>query len=148
VLAVANVQLPDAALTHSIPSNPPYFRSTVTFFSAGKRCDAWHYRPAGAEPSPLIVMAHGFAAEKTFQLPYFADHFAKAGIGVLLTLIAAYLIGPAILAVGERIRPLKSLGEEEAKAFEARQYGRWPTSVVSGITLAIIAFALYSSYVA
>jgi pimeloyl-ACP methyl ester carboxylesterase len=34
--------------------------------------------------SPIVVMAHGFAAERTFKLPAYAERFARAGLGVFL----------------------------------------------------------------
>jgi len=84
-MAVANEQLTDHAQIYQPESQgSAYDRCSTIFTSGGKRCHAWYYRPTAHDKSPLIVMAHGFAAEKTFQLPFFADHFAKAGIGVLL----------------------------------------------------------------
>jgi uncharacterized protein len=76
-----------AAIDQQMTAAPPgsaFTRADVTFLSGNARCHAWHYRPNRGQTHPLLVMAHGFAAEKTFQLPYFAEHFANAGIGVLL----------------------------------------------------------------
>lgn len=59
-------------------------REDVAFRSQGGRCAAWLYRPEGASPAPLVVMAHGFAAERGFGLPAFAERFAGLGLAVLL----------------------------------------------------------------
>ncbi len=54
------------------------------FVSAGERCGADLYRPERAQRSSLVIMAHGFGAERTFRLPAYAAHFARHGIAVLL----------------------------------------------------------------
>jgi len=54
------------------------------FVSRGTRCAAWLYLPDTDAPPPVVVMAHGFAAERTFRLPAFAEKFAAAGLAVLL----------------------------------------------------------------
>ncbi|KAJ6492495.1 alpha/beta-hydrolase [Mycena vitilis] len=44
--------------------------------------DAWQYLPSAegsAEPFPIIVMAHGFGADKTMGLAHYAEAFAEAG---------------------------------------------------------------------
>ena len=53
------------------------------FQSHGARCESWLLRPAGSEPSPLVVAAYGFAAEKSFRLPAYAERFV-AGRAVML----------------------------------------------------------------
>ncbi len=63
-------------------------RSDVTFPSAGERCAAYLYPPAGgldpAAPAPCVVMAHGFSATRDDGLPAYATAFAQAGLAVLL----------------------------------------------------------------
>jgi uncharacterized protein len=59
-------------------------RSNVEFLSSGTRCAAWLYRPEGAARPPVVIMAHGFGAERTFGLPVFAERFAAAGLATLL----------------------------------------------------------------
>jgi pimeloyl-ACP methyl ester carboxylesterase len=54
------------------------------FESRGERCAAWLGRPTWAERPPLVVMAHGFAAERTFGLLAFAERFAELGCAVML----------------------------------------------------------------
>lgn len=59
-------------------------RRDSDFTSHGTRCSGWLYLPPGAAPPPVVVMAHGFAAEKTFRLPAFAQRFAAEGMAVFL----------------------------------------------------------------
>jgi pimeloyl-ACP methyl ester carboxylesterase len=61
-----------------------YNRKDVDFLSNGERCSAWLYLPETDQLPPVIIMAHGFAAEKSFELPKFAKRFAENGLAVLL----------------------------------------------------------------
>jgi len=61
-----------------------YTRTDSDFFSKGTRCAAWLYRPAGLTESPLVIMGHGFAAERSFRLPVYAEAFVRKGLSVLL----------------------------------------------------------------
>jgi len=61
-----------------------FSRSDVEFFSSGTRCAAWIYRPTDVVRPPVVVMAHGFGAERTFCLPTIAERFAAAGLAALL----------------------------------------------------------------
>ena len=54
------------------------------FVSAGTHCGADLYLPEQEHKPSLVVMAHGFGAERTFRLPDYAAHFARNGIAVLL----------------------------------------------------------------
>lgn len=53
------------------------------FLSKGTRCAGTLYLP-DAEKPPVVVMAHGFAAERSFRLPAFAERFAAKGIAAYL----------------------------------------------------------------
>lgn len=66
------------------PDAPPISREDVSFLSAGARCDAWLYRPAGTGPHPCVVMAHGLGGIRAAALPRFAARFARAGIAALV----------------------------------------------------------------
>jgi pimeloyl-ACP methyl ester carboxylesterase len=61
-----------------------WVRSDVDFMSHGSRCAAWLYLPTGVERPPVVIMAHGFGAERTFGLEPFAERFAQAGLAVFL----------------------------------------------------------------
>lgn len=54
------------------------------FVSKGVRCRGDLYLPDGRSTPPVIVMAHGFGAERSFGLPPFAERFATAGMAVFL----------------------------------------------------------------
>ncbi len=71
-----------------------------------------------------------------------------AGLGVLLTVLAAYSVGPSVIAIAERFRPLAALPEHKVQQLQARQYRRWPTSLIGGIAMGVVAFAAFSVYVA
>lgn len=63
--------------------------STLTeahhFTSQGLRCAGTLMRPAKrGRKTPLILMAHGFAAERGFRLPAFAERFVEAGYAAFL----------------------------------------------------------------
>ena len=61
-----------------------YTREDHEFSSLGTRCAAWLYRPEGAEMPPVVVMAHGFGAQRDFGLPAYAERFADRGMAVFL----------------------------------------------------------------
>jgi pimeloyl-ACP methyl ester carboxylesterase len=61
-----------------------FVRLDRDFMCGGTRCAAWLYLPEGSEKPPVVVMAHGFGAERTFGLPPFAERFAAEGLAVLL----------------------------------------------------------------
>jgi pimeloyl-ACP methyl ester carboxylesterase len=42
------------------------------------------YRPEGETRPPVVVMGHGFGAERRFRLPAFAERLCAAGLAVLL----------------------------------------------------------------
>lgn len=57
----------------------------LTFSSHGTPCEAWLLKPkAKQELAPLVLMAHGFAAEKRFGLAPYAEQFARRGMSVML----------------------------------------------------------------
>ncbi len=61
-----------------------YSISRSSFRSRGTLCWGELYLPQGAEKPPVIVMAHGFGAERCFGLAPFAEHFAGHGLAVFL----------------------------------------------------------------
>lgn len=65
-------------------SEMAYNRQDISFVSGGETCRGWLYLPEAETPPPVVVMAHGFSAERTFRLPAYAEHFADAGLAVLL----------------------------------------------------------------
>lgn len=67
-------------------TTPEVTRHDSPFVSDGANCAAWLYRPAPPvkSPLPVVVMAHGFAAQRSFGLARYAKRFAAAGMAVLL----------------------------------------------------------------
>lgn len=59
-------------------------RQDISFLSEGEVVRGWLYRPKGAGPCPVVVMAHGFAAVKEMHLDSFANAFCGAGFAVLV----------------------------------------------------------------
>ncbi len=61
-----------------------FTRTDIEFISHGERCSAWMYRPEAGDNLPLIIMAHGFGALRTFGLEPYAEKFARNGLAVLV----------------------------------------------------------------
>jgi dipeptidyl aminopeptidase/acylaminoacyl peptidase len=61
-----------------------FTREDVEFISKGTRCAAWLYLPKGIKKPPAVIMGHGFAAERGFALPAFAERFVGRGLAVFL----------------------------------------------------------------
>jgi len=62
-------------------------RIETEFESAGTRCAAWLFLPeSGAAPGrpPIVVMAHGFGAQREMRLADFAERFASRGLAALV----------------------------------------------------------------
>lgn len=61
-----------------------FSRQDSNFVSQGIKCAGWLYLPAAKVNPPVIIMAHGFAGERSFGLPAFAERFAAEGMAVFL----------------------------------------------------------------
>jgi len=57
-------------------------RKDSDFISHGTRCSGWLYRPDGILKPPVVVMAHGLAAERSFGLTAFAERFVENAMAV------------------------------------------------------------------
>ena len=73
-----------SASSNEMSSRKGFNRLDADFASGSERCAAWLYLPAGADNPPIVVMGHGFAAERDFRLPAYAEAFASRGYAVLL----------------------------------------------------------------
>ncbi|MBC7253296.1 MAG: alpha/beta fold hydrolase [Actinobacteria bacterium] len=61
------------------------FTRSDHYFRVGRlRCAAWLYLPEGARKPPVVVMAHGFGAQRDFGLQPYAERFASRGLAVFL----------------------------------------------------------------
>lgn len=56
----------------------------VAFRVDGDLVRADLYRPEGESRPPVVIMGHGFGAERRFRLPAFAERLCMAGLAVLL----------------------------------------------------------------
>ena len=61
-----------------------YEKSSSDFSSQGTLCRGDLYIPNGSQNPPIVIMAHGFAAERAFRLPAYAEKFTQAGLAVYL----------------------------------------------------------------
>ncbi len=61
-----------------------FTRTDIEFISHGERCTAWLYRPEAGEQLPVVIMAHGFGALRTFKLEQYAEKFARSGMAALV----------------------------------------------------------------
>ncbi|MGP8154950.1 MAG: alpha/beta hydrolase [Smithella sp.] len=52
--------------------------------SQGDKLKAWLYLPTGVSNPPIVVMAHGFGAQRWMRLPAYAERFAKMGMAVFI----------------------------------------------------------------
>lgn len=66
------------------PSKFEYSTVRMEFDSAGSRCVGTLYRPDRPATPPVVVMANGFGADRTFGLPAYAERFAERGYAVFL----------------------------------------------------------------
>lgn len=66
------------------PSRFDFSKVDADFESDGCRCAGWLYRPSSVSNPPVVIMAPGFAAERTFGLPAIAERFAEAGYAAFL----------------------------------------------------------------
>ena len=61
-----------------------FSESRSDFTSGGVRCAADLYLPDSKGSPPVIIMGNGFAAERSFAIPVFAEYFAGQGMAVFL----------------------------------------------------------------
>ena len=54
------------------------------FLCKNVRCDGDLYLPEKVEKPPVVIMAHGFAAQKDFRLPAFAERFVKKNMAAFI----------------------------------------------------------------
>ena len=61
-----------------------FTREDITFPSGDGHCAGDLYLPEGVERPPVVVMAHGIGALRSFRLDAFAERFAARGMAVLV----------------------------------------------------------------
>lgn len=105
---------------------------------------------AGALTSALTNAA-AFFVLLFAQFEAFKQFGLLAGVGVLMAVLVAYGLGPALLVLSERLRPARARAAAQAPAAPAQVLSvppkRWPTPVIAGLLVAVLGFAGYSLYV-
>jgi hypothetical protein len=104
---------------------------------------------AGALTSALTNAA-AFFVLLFAQFDAFKQFGLLAGVGVLMAVLVAYGLGPALLVLAERLRPARSASAAhapEAPATPRLPGRRMPTPVVVTLLLSVLGFAAYSLYV-
>ena len=105
---------------------------------------------AGALTSALTNAA-AFFVLLFAQFEAFKQFGLLAGVGVLMAVLVAYGLGPALLVLAERLRPARARAAAQAPEAPAQVLSvprkRWPTSVIAGLLVAVLGFAGYSLYV-
>jgi hypothetical protein len=105
---------------------------------------------AGALTSALTNAA-AFFVLLFAQFEAFKQFGLLAGVGVLMAVLVAYGLGPALLVLAERLRPGRKQAAAHAPEAPAQVLAmpgkRWPTSVIAGLLVAVLGFAAYSLYV-
>ncbi|EPX56685.1 hypothetical protein D187_008027 [Cystobacter fuscus DSM 2262] len=86
------------------------------------------------------------------QFTAFQQFGLLAGVGVLLAVLSAYALGPALLVLAERLRPGRRAAGEQAPEPSPSAFvpsgKRWPTWGVASILVAVLSLAAGSLYVA
>jgi len=59
-------------------------RIDSNFKSRGLECAGWLFLPEAGPKPPVVLMAHGFGAERTFRLPAFAGKFCAHGLAAFV----------------------------------------------------------------
>ncbi len=110
-----------------------------------ERCCADLYLPDGVSHPPVLVMAHGFAGERTFRLPAFAEVFCRQGIAVFLFDYRTF--GDSEGSPRQQVNPGKQLADWRAAIAHVRalayfrdsRLALWGTSFSGGHVVSIAA---------
>jgi predicted RND superfamily exporter protein len=100
---------------------------------------------AGALTS-ACTNAAAFAALTLAQFQAFAQFGWIAAAGVLSTVLATYLVGPSLIALAERLRPLRAA--QPLPASPRRPSRPVPRPVLVGVVVGVCALVAYSASVA
>ncbi len=75
---------PPVIVEVALHSTQPFAKVGSDFVSHGLRCSGDLYLPGGTRRPAVVVMAHGFAGERAFRLPAYAERFVQRGLAVFL----------------------------------------------------------------
>jgi predicted RND superfamily exporter protein len=109
----------------------------------------------GGALTSAVTNAAAFFVLLLAQFEAFNQFGFLAGLGVLLAVLAAYAMGPSLLAIAERLRPARpdsapapaAARAPAARGKPAREWRRWPTPVIATVALSVVAFAVFSVFV-
>lgn len=82
-IALAAFALQAAPALHA-QATPTHTTESLAFHCQQATCDGELWMPKGVTKPPVIVMAHGFGAQRNWGLPKFAERFVQAGFAVYL----------------------------------------------------------------
>jgi dienelactone hydrolase len=111
------------------------------FTSRGLRCSGWLFLPDGVAEPPVVVMAHGIAAQKDFGLQLYAERFANKGMAVYVFDYRNF--GSSEGEPRNWVSPLRHLHDWQAaiahvrglKGINANKIALWGTSFSGGHVL-------------
>ncbi len=122
-----------------------YTRENVEFKTDDITLKGWFYAPKAKLPVPCIIMTHGFSALKEHFLDKFADHFASAGMCVLVYDNRNFgeSGGQPRLEVDPvaQVRDMRNAITyvQELKTVDSKKIGIWGTSFSGGVVLTVAA---------
>jgi predicted RND superfamily exporter protein len=99
-----------------------------------------------------LTNAAAFVVLVFAQFTAFQQFGLLAGVGVLLSVLTAYALGPSLLVLAERLRPGRQAAGEHAPEPSTTAFvpsgKRWPTAGIASILVAVLGLAAWSIYVA
>jgi dienelactone hydrolase len=118
-------------------------REDIAFNADGTTLRGWLYRPERLDSAPVIVMAHGFSAVKEMYLDRYAEVFAKAGLGGVLSPPGER--GGRAAPPRQEINPWQQIEDYRhaityvsiLPGIDARRVGIWGTSYSGGHVLVV-----------
>ncbi|MDD5712125.1 MAG: alpha/beta fold hydrolase [Smithellaceae bacterium] len=142
IFAVSNICIAQAS-AGNVPLK--FVRLDKTFVSQGDRLGAWLYLPRGVAKPPVVVMAHGFGAQRWMRLPAYAERFAQRGMAVFVFDYRGFNDSEG--TPRNYINPSRHLQDWEAaiayvrglKEVDGKRMALWGTSFSGGHVIAIAA---------
>ncbi len=130
------------------PTREAYATRRLTFESNGRTCVGTLYTPAGSGTPPVVVLAPGFAAERSFGVPAVAERFAAAGYAAFTFDYRGF--GESEPMNGPKrnlVLPTRQLADFEAaiervtdlETVDSDRLGLWGTSLSGGHVISIAA---------
>ncbi|KAJ7765819.1 alpha/beta-hydrolase [Mycena maculata] len=122
---------------------------------SGWNLDVWQFLPTAApKPFPIIVMAHGFGADKTMGLAYYAEAFAAAGYACLVFDYRRWGASDGtprhVLVVNDQLEDYRTVIKyaRQQPGFDAQRLVLWGSSFSGGHTITLSAEAAVNAIAA